>query len=496
MDTILLLGIATVFLIILQLRKALITRSKLKAIPTIGSSGIITSWIDAFKFTRNAKEIIQEGHKKHHGSVFKVPLLYKWMVVVSGPEKINDIRKSTREQLSSVDAFVDDLQTDRTVGPCVGADNYLAEVVRGTLNRNISNCFADVQDEMKAAFMDNVPMTEDWIEVPAYERILQIICRASNRMFIGFPLCRDPDYLKLNIDFTIDVFVRARIINFFPGFLKPFVASIVTPRRRAMAKAEKFLGQTIQERLYQEKIYGKDWPGKPNDMLSWLIDGSNGNEERRTIQSLCTRMLFTNLGAIHTTSNAFTTALYVLAAHPEYVETLRTEVESVLKEEGSTKAAMGKMNQLDSFLKECQRLYGDFGVFVMNRVARKEFVFSDGTAVPAGSHIAVAALGTHLDEENYEDPLEFKPWRFSEKRKEEGESIRHQMTTPSLNYVFFGHGRSTCPGRFFAVNELKALMSYVLMNFDVKMDKVPPSMWFSGNQFPDHSSQVLFRKRI
>ncbi|KAK0493225.1 cytochrome P450 [Armillaria luteobubalina] len=496
MDTILLLGIATVLLLIFQLRKALITGAKLNAIPTVGSSGIVTSWIDAFKFTHHAKEMVQEGYKKYHGSVFKVPLLHNWMVVVSGPEKIDDIRKSTREQLSSVDAFVDHLQTDHTVGPCVGADNYLAEVVRGTLNRNISICFADVQDEIEAAFMDNVPMTEDWVEVPAYERILQIVCRTSNRMFIGLPLCRDPDYLKLNIDFTIDVFVCARVINFFPAFLKPFVASIATPRRRALAKAEKFLGQIIQERLYQEKVYGKDWPGKPNDMVSWLIDGANGNEERRTIQSLCTRMLFTNLGAIHTTSNAFTTALYVLAAHPEYVETLRTEVESVLKEEGCTKNAMGKMNQLDSFLKESQRLYGDFGVFVMGRVARKDFVFSDGTVVPAGSHISVAAMGTHLDEDNYEDPLEFKPWRFSDKRKEEGESIRHQMVTPSLDYVFFGHGRSTCPGRFFAVNELKALMSYVLMNFDVKMDKVPPSVWLSGDQFPDPSSKVLFRKRI
>ncbi len=52
----------------------------------------------------------------------------------------------------------------------------------------------------------------------------------------------------------------------------------------------------------------------------------------------------------------------MLAAHPEYVETLRTEVESVIKEEGNTKAAMNRMNHLDSFLKETQRLYGDLGV--------------------------------------------------------------------------------------------------------------------------------------
>ncbi len=86
-----------------------------------------------------------------------------------------------------------------------------------------------------------------------------------------------------------------------------------------------------------------------------------------------------NLGAIHTTSmvlsnlkvqkqplnvsfQVFKTAVYALAAHPEYVEILRTEVESAIAEEGWTKAAVGKMDRLDSFLKEAQRLYGDLGV--------------------------------------------------------------------------------------------------------------------------------------
>ncbi len=36
----------------------------------------------------------------------------------------------------------------------------------------------------------------------------------------------------------------------------------------------------------------------------------------------------------------------------------------------------------------------------MRRVARTDFVFSDGTVVPAGSEIAVAALATNTDEVN------------------------------------------------------------------------------------------------
>ncbi len=33
------------------------------------------------------------------------------------------------------------------------------EVIRGALSRNIAACFADVQDEIRAAFIDNIPMT-------------------------------------------------------------------------------------------------------------------------------------------------------------------------------------------------------------------------------------------------------------------------------------------------------------------------------------------------
>ncbi|KAK0193009.1 cytochrome P450 [Armillaria mellea] len=506
------LGIATAFLIALQVRKALTSRAKLRHIPTVGSSGLITSWIDAFKFIFHGKAIIQEGYTKvctepprcyilnsmialyHYGSTFKVPLIDKWMVVVSGAEKVDDIRKSSLEQLSSLDAIIDLLQMNYTMGHSLCVDPYHAEVVRGALTRNIATCFADVHDEMKAAFEDNIPVAKDWVEVSAYQTALQIVCRASNRMFIGLPICRDPDYVKLNIDFTIDVFVYSRIINLFPMILKPILGSVFTPRRRAVAKIKKSLNETIQERLNQENAHGKDWPGKPNDLLSWMVDATRGKKERRTIQDLSARILSLNVGAIHTTSMTFTIALYTLARHPECAATLRAEVESVIKEEGYTKAAMGKMNQLDSFLKEAQSIrHCGFG---MRRVAQVDFVLSDGIVVPAGTEIAVAALATNTDERNYENPLEFKPWRFSDRRKQEGENLHHRMVTPSLDFIFFGHGRPACPGRFFAVNNLKALMSHVLLNFDVKMDTLPSSTWISGDQIPDQSSKMLFRKRV
>ncbi len=49
---------------------------------------------------------------------------------------------------------------DYTISRSIGGDPYHVEVIRGALTRNIAACFADVQDEIRAAFTDHIPMTE------------------------------------------------------------------------------------------------------------------------------------------------------------------------------------------------------------------------------------------------------------------------------------------------------------------------------------------------
>jgi len=45
-----------------------------------------------------------------------------------------------------------------------------------------------------------------------------------------------------------------------------------------------------------------------------------------------------------------------LAAHPEFLKPLRQEIETVIKKEGWSKAAVAKMTKLDSFIKETMRV--------------------------------------------------------------------------------------------------------------------------------------------
>jgi hypothetical protein len=53
---------------------------------------------------------------------------------------------------------------------------------------------------------------------------------------------------------------------------------------------------------------------------------------------------------------SFTSTFYHLLSNPEYIETLRHDVETAVAEEGWTKAGMDKMIKVDSFLRESHRI--------------------------------------------------------------------------------------------------------------------------------------------
>ncbi|KAG6867644.1 hypothetical protein C0993_012827 [Termitomyces sp. T159_Od127] len=133
-----------------------------------------------------------------------------------------------------------------------------------------------------------------------------------------------------------------------------FVGRHLTNLEAQVQRAMGHLRPLIQERLDKEVKYGKDWPDRPNDALSWLLD--HAAEDQKTVRELTLRILAINFAAIHTTSQAFAQVPFDLAANPSSVPVLREEVEAVISGEGFSKPSLHKMVKLDSFLKESQRL--------------------------------------------------------------------------------------------------------------------------------------------
>ena len=60
------------------------------------------------------------------------------------------------------------------------------------------------------------------------------------------------------------------------------------------------------------------------------------------------------------------------------------------------------------------------------------------------------------------------------------------------------HRRVYSPGRFFAANELKAMMAYIIANYDVKFEQEgvrPKNIHVSQTITPHPEARVLFRQR-
>ena len=54
------------------------------------------------------------------------------------------------------------------------------------------------------------------------------------------------------------------------------------------------------------------------------------------------------------------------------------------------------------------------------------------------------------------------------------------------------------PGRCFAANELKAILAYIVVNYDLKMGgdgERPANICFAANIIPNPKGEILFRKR-
>ncbi|EPQ60474.1 cytochrome P450 [Gloeophyllum trabeum ATCC 11539] len=472
-------------------------RRALDGIPTVGPSAPLASYIGAIRWLYDAPRMVQEGYDKYKGRAFKVANIDRWMVIVSGPKLIDEVRRAPDDVLSFTEATNDMLSIDYTLSPNVHHNEYHIPIVRSQLTRSLTSIFPEVRDEVITTFDEIIaPKGDEWIALPALETIMQVVCRASNRVFVGLPVCRNKDYCEANVRFAVDVMASAILLNMFPKFLRPVVGNMLTLVPRTVRRVRKHLEPLIEERLAKMEEYGDEWTDRPNDMLQWLLKGAEGNE--RTVDGWTRRMMVINFAAIHTSSMSFTIALFHLAANPEaYLQPMREEVETVTKEEGWSKASMQKMRKLDSFLRESQRLTG-LDALALNRKVMKPFMLSDGTRLPIGTHIACAAMCTHSDNENYVSADVFDGFRFANMREEDGESIKYQFVSTSTDYVPFGHGRHACPGRFFAAAELKAMLAHLVINYDVKLEDEgvrPKDTWFSTSRSPNRTAKVMFRKR-
>ena len=76
----------------------------------------------------------------------------------------------------------------------------------------------------------------------------------------------------------------------------------------------------------------------------------------------------------------------------------------------------------------------------MDRKAMRDVRLRDGTFIPKGTLVSVSANAQHHDDALLADAGTFDAFRYARMRGAEGQSLKHQFTSTSPEYVSLGHG--------------------------------------------------------
>ncbi|MBK9644411.1 MAG: cytochrome P450 [Deltaproteobacteria bacterium] len=195
--------------------------------------------------------------------------------------------------------------------------------------------------------------------------------------------------------------------------------------------------------------------GDTGDILSMLVfardeegDGAAMSDEH--IHDEVTTLL---VAGHETTAATLAWAFWLLAAHPEVTARLQAQLDEVLGDRPPQAADLPRLTLCDQVFAETLRLYPS--AMALPRQAVKPVTFGAYTFAP-GTLILAAAWCAHRDPRFWDEPLSFRPERFT---------AEASAGRPRFAYFPFGGGARVCIGEAFAKMEGSLLLATLLQRF-------------------------------
>ncbi|KAG9233638.1 putative Ent-kaurene oxidase [Amylocarpus encephaloides] len=457
--------------------------------------------------------LLDESYTKYS----KNDLIYVLPNFLTGPEVIIPLSmmdwllQQPDSVLNQGEINRDFLQADHTMlHQKVITDTVHADVIRKELTRNLGLFTGDVIEEVDFAFRKAWGVDEkDWKTVGAYDTMTEVIARISNRVLVGLPLCRNEDYLYHTSRFARLIVLRSAVISLFPNFLKPFIAPLVT-----YTDYRHYLGMTKYTMLiWKQRISDPNQDDKQkSDYFQWSLDHANAERdpEERGSNMITKRLTAISFAAIQSSVITSSNLMFDLAAYKgtaSLFDRIQEQISAVLETENGTwnKTSLSRMTILDSVLCESMRLGGFVSRGVLKAVVAKEGVkLPSGEHLPYGAKVGIQAYPIHYDEKIYPRAHEFDPLRFytpgghdnGDGKSKFSKNKRSPLVTTSPHFMGFSHGRHSCPGRFFASQQLKIVLAYVATNYEIEpLETRPANNWFVGSSGPPLHATIRIRRR-
>ena len=283
-------------------------------------------------------------------------------ILVMPNKYVNELREMPEGKINSMKAHLKNLVARYTIGntKIVLHSDLHKRTLQQKLTPALGNLVPSLKDELEYALTKEITECSKWTPVRVNDLVVRLVARISARVFVGPDLCRNDEWLYISIHFTKNLGWTRNLLRLFPSPFRGIAAYFMPSYWRIqqnVTAAQRLLGPIIRDRRH-EAAHNPAWD-EPNDFLQWMMN--NARQDEGHPDDLAHRQLLVSLGAIHTTSMQVSHFMYDLCTYPEYIEDLRQEIISTIREDsGFKKTTLNKMRKLDSFLKESQRMNAPF----------------------------------------------------------------------------------------------------------------------------------------
>ncbi|KAF2139643.1 uncharacterized protein K452DRAFT_300184 [Aplosporella prunicola CBS 121167] len=402
------------------------------------------------------------------------------------------------------------------------------EVIRKDLTRHLGQLTPAIVD----AVMTNIDRIwgeeSEWREVNAHKTLSEIIIKISNSIFLGDAIGPDEKYVKAVTNFSqVFVLSAAAIKALLPDILKPVLApALGLPSKYFLKKCKDFLVPVIEQRLaalQRQRDYPDIKQDVPSDFIQWMTQAAflHDSPAEADATLIATRILLMETTAIHTSASAITnTVIDLVASDPslDYLNGIREQASKVLVSTSGqwTHLAIRQLTRADSAIRESLR-YSGFAARGAKRqvTAPGGLTLPDGAYLPCGAWLSIPVAAIHHDDRFYPSPTTYDAFRFSDARADMLEALRMRgaggqaelwellqekrlsLSTTSDAFVPFGHGRHSCPGRFFAAQVLKLILAHITLKYDIQpLQKRPSNVYMSDFCAPPQKAILTIRRKV
>jgi cytochrome P450 len=317
------------------------------------------------------------------------------------------------------------------------------------------NSFLDKEIPLKPGEQQNVTV---------WETLTLLISNVSCPCFAGSRVGFNQDLIVGMASFTQKIIKASVFLSVLPDSIGRFLVRNVFSVEREMDLIMDLLVPELEKIRSGEA--GDDYE---LSFASLVLELPKENGQQRTVEEAAYFFNGIALASIHTTSHFSAFALHELAAQPQLCDDLRAEIATLGKDR--TPETVAKLPLFDSFVREILRFNVDF--LGMHHLALKDSTVSSGHVIPKGSLVVCAMDQVHrdprflpVDEETGEvvmgdTSLEvFDAYRFVGKKM--------KSTTTGSEHLTFGFGTHACPGRYLAANEIKYIVSELLVRYNLR----------------------------